>query len=1241
MTYIKYIIIYVDISSLTNKVEEHCAFPSLLSLICGYLRIFSKSFLRAQGKIDTSYPHCYSLAHTTTNDMISSCLLTVSNYPALFKHEEGLSSSSSSLSNATSTAFDVTTWLAYLEDIDDVLDVMNDYININNDNSYMIGRRDDEEEEGDNDGVKKKKKKKKDGSMTAKTTTIEGGGRIFHISDAVAPGITHCNTSFCEEMRELNKVRIIVGERAASLLPGSYKIWKNHLSFYVTLIAKTEEEGGDGKYGNVVPHYHLASSSSSTTTATTTTTRYTNLYNTIVATYERSLVRLHRMPYIWLNYAAFVATYNPTYNPTTVRHIYDRALLSLPVTQHDRIWEDYIFWITGLLPTSSTDDNDVDNSGGGTATTTRVGGGRRNNYHKVKYGFDSPLVSSWRKRGWYTTTTTSSSSNNNNNTAAAAATTIITTVPTETAIRILRRYTTCYDNNYIETMAMLCITKYSRYGEAASLLLQLLNNNNNLGGGGFISPNGTTRHELWLRFADVCTQYPHEAKIAGVDFDCIIRAVLQRGGGGEGKGGTTSLVIGNSNSSSSSSGGILRNDTAVNFDLVDENNKDLSSSSSSDFIISHGLGEMEGTLWTRLAEYHIRSGNFELARSIYEEALDAITRVRDFSLVFDAYVKFEEGVIEAMMEIMEDDDNDEEEEEGEEEKEVKAKDDSVTTAATNDDDEDMDILLGDGMIKTSSSTNNNNHDDEHNNNEGSSADVDLAISRAEHLTSRRPLLLNRVLLRQNPHNVGEWVKRSKLFLDLNEIDMAASSLEESLKVVSSRKCVNGSPSTLVLTLVNIHEYQRKDVDTARNIYDRICVNMEYEFHDPEDLAQCHASWVELELRQENWDMALNLARRAVSGRVGGGNKGVSSSSSNSSSSSKAVRGLPRSLRLWNLLFDLEESLGTVQTTKDAYDRAFELKVVTPSHVLNYASFLKDKKYFEESFAAYERGLGLFPFPHAGATVLWKNYLTNFLERYDGSKTPRVRELFNRCLNECPAEESPEFFILYGDYEETHGLTKRALQVYERMCNTVPPSERYTAYRLYIAKAIQYLGVTSARPIYETAISALEDGPASRICLEYAKMETGLREIDRARTVLIYGSQLADPRRDPNYWKIWHEFEVSYGNEETFREMLRVKRSVQAAFSTVNYNAAEMGASLPQVDTMTEDDAMEMIRQEAEREGVSLEKKPVVGGFVQSKKRTTDTMLDLGEVEQRAARLREAATAAAGGGGGEIDIDDED
>ena len=177
---------------------------------------------------------------STNNSIIASCLLTVSNYPALFKHEEGLSSSSSS-TNIT-TAFDVPTWLAYLEDIDNVLDIMNDYITTTTTTSHNTRQH----------GDGNTKKKKKSVAITAKTTTIEGGGRIFHISDIAAPGITHDNKSFIKEIQELNKVRIIVGERALSVLPGSYKIWKNHLSFYSTLIddniliMKKEEGRGVG-----------------------------------------------------------------------------------------------------------------------------------------------------------------------------------------------------------------------------------------------------------------------------------------------------------------------------------------------------------------------------------------------------------------------------------------------------------------------------------------------------------------------------------------------------------------------------------------------------------------------------------------------------------------------------------------------------------------------------------------------------------------------------------------------------------------------------------------------------------------------------------------------------------------------------------------------------------------------------------------------------------------------------------
>lgn len=42
-------------------------------------------------------------------------------------------------------------------------------------------------------------------------------------------------------------------------------------------------------------------------------------------------------------------------------------------------------------------------------------------------------------------------------------------------------------------------------------------------------------------------------------------------------------------------------------------------------------------------------------------------------------------------------------------------------------------------------------------------DLELRLARFELLITRRPLLLNSVLLRQNPHNVHEWHKRVKLY----------------------------------------------------------------------------------------------------------------------------------------------------------------------------------------------------------------------------------------------------------------------------------------------------------------------------------------------------------------------------------------------------------------------------------------------------------------------------------------------
>lgn len=735
-------------------------------------------------------------------------------------------------------------------------------------------------------------------------------------------------------------------------------------------------------------------------------------------------------------------------------------------------------------------------------------------------------------------------------------------IPKETKLSLLRRYIQFYPAA-IKDVADFFADELGHWGEAALLYVELLNNNATSA----VDLPMSLRKDLWMSLAKICTRHPVEVEI-GIDFEGMVRAML--------------ATI---KATRSRGGGVVANAAATG--------------SATQYLPA----DMEGILWSQLADAWIRRGEFQLARSVYEEALESVSTVRDFTILLDAYLQFEEGLLEATMEGQPDD-------------EMLENDGEGAVRNNNDDDNDWDILLPQDDTNTSSMS-----------------DLELALARAEDLTARRPILLNRVLLRQNPDDVGEWLNQARLFKETDQLHQAAAALEEGLRTVKARRAVGGNPNQMVLQLVMLYETDFKDVMKARNLLDRICNQWMYEFKNVDDLAECFTAWVEMELREESWDDALDIIRSSVVVPP---------------NAPRWVRGLTKSLRLWDLLLDLEESLGTVQSTKDAYNCAIEEKVATPLHILNFATFLAEQKYFEESFTAYERGVELFDFP--GVKVIWKAYLDAFLKRYGGTKLERTRDLFQRCLDACPPEASAEFFLMNGAFEEEHGLTKRALGVYKTMCQTVPLDDRYTAYQLFIVKTAKYLGQTATRDIYQSAIQDLEDNPAARLCLDFANMETSLQEIDRARAVLTYGAQMADPRRNQEYWRAWNEFEISHGNEETFREMLRIKRSVEASFSTVNYNAAEMSGSVPKSgEALSNEDALKMI---AEREGVELDQQThtalssgTLSGFVSSKRSAQAASLE--DVEERVAKLRKATAAMSGtadskegGDEDEIDIDEE-
>ena len=59
-------------------------------------------------------------------------------------------------------------------------------------------------------------------------------------------------------------------------------------------------------------------------------------------TFERAMVSMHKMPRIWILYLEFMLTQKFI---TRTRRLFDRALTSLPVTQHERVWPLYLRFI--------------------------------------------------------------------------------------------------------------------------------------------------------------------------------------------------------------------------------------------------------------------------------------------------------------------------------------------------------------------------------------------------------------------------------------------------------------------------------------------------------------------------------------------------------------------------------------------------------------------------------------------------------------------------------------------------------------------------------------------------------------------------------------------------------------------------------------------------------------------------------------------------------------------------------
>lgn len=255
---------------------------------------------------------------------------------------------------------------------------------------------------------------------------------------------------------------------------------------------------------------------------------------------------------------------------------------------------------------------------------------------------------------------------------------------------------------------------------------------------------------------------------------------------------------------------------------------------------------------------------------------------------------------------------------------------------------------------------------------------ELGIKRVESLIDRREILLNSCLLRQSPHDIDLWSER----LDILSKDEAAyiRTFHECLLSVDPFKA-EGKLSTVWIRFATHYESQA-DIPFANKVYWKAANST---LKNTDEYVSIWVSWVEMLLRLGAYKDALELIKWPLTPTI-----------------NDKKHNMIYSNRLWSLMLDLELNFGKHETIRECYQKMIDLGIITPLNLLNFAQYLLDCNSFEESFRVFERGLHLFKWPALHA--IWSNYLPIFINRYKDKKIERVRDLFERVINECPEDK---------------------------------------------------------------------------------------------------------------------------------------------------------------------------------------------------------------------------------------------
>ena len=537
-------------------------------------------------------------------------------------------------------------------------------------------------------------------------------------------------------------------------------------------------------------------------------------------------------------------------------------------------------------------------------------------------------------------------------------------------------------------------------------------------------------------------------------------------------------------------------------------NKDLDV----DKVIRHGIKKYTdevGNLWVTLANYYIKMGLIEKAREIFEEALEKILTVRDFSLIFNAYLNFEQEMMKQNLFTNNDLDNNNLLESINENK-----DNNLQSLELKELENALIDLNIEEIGKEESNDDIKKNELDKKDSQKDSNLKKFNFIRVNNLLQRRPFLLNSTILRRNPNNVAEWLKRIELMKDKNDFKLIKNLYEESLNTIKINEAY-GNLSELYISYANFYE-ENKNIKKANEIYYKGC-NLNFKKTDENINLWC--LWCEMNIRQKRYQDAYRIIKFICTNNA---NKYYKYN---------------RNIKLWSLYVDLEMNLikNNEKQIIYIYTKMIEYKIANIETIFNFIIYLEKIKNYEKIYNIYEQSLDLFNWPNAYDICIC--YLVDFINHYKNEKIEIFRDIIQNII--IFSGHLKIFYYIYAFYEEKYGLYNHCIDILKEASQNVKEEEKPEIHSVIIAKCAKYFGIGKVRLAFDDAMNNLEKSYVLEIGLKYISIEIKLKEINRARGIFKYLGKLFNPDNKEykeEFWEMWDNFEKIYGDSTTYQEM---------------------------------------------------------------------------------------------------------